>query len=80
MLGTPRQDGEVPIPAYEAMQRDQALGRRMSEIRWVLEQLKEGRGLPGAMVMDNEPEFTGKTPDAWVYQRDVHLSLDQGKC
>jgi putative transposase len=46
----------------------------------VLEQLREIRGLPEVMVMDNGPEFAGKALDAWAYQRGVNLHfIEPGK-
>ncbi len=41
----------------------------------VLERLGAERGLPGAIVMDNGPEFAGKVLDAWAYQRGVRLEF-----
>ncbi len=46
----------------------------------VLEQLRDIRGLPEVMVMDNGPEFAGKALDAWAYQRGVNLHfIEPGK-
>jgi len=46
----------------------------------VLERLRERRGLPEVMVMDNGPEFAGKALDAWAYQRGVNLQfIEPGK-
>ena len=46
----------------------------------VLERLRESRGLPEVMVMDNGPEFAGKALDAWAYQRGVNLHfIEPGK-
>jgi putative transposase len=39
----------------------------------VVERLREERGLPEVMVMDNGPEFAGKALDVWAYQRGVKL-------
>ena len=41
----------------------------------VLEQLKETRGLPEAISVDNGPEFAGKALDAWAYMRGVKLDF-----
>jgi len=38
-----------------------------------LEALVSERGVPGMIVMDNGPEFTGKALDAWAYRRGVKL-------
>jgi putative transposase len=45
-------------------------GRRVVR---VLEQLAESRGLPKAIVIDNGPEFAGRTLDAWAFERGVEL-------
>lgn len=46
----------------------------------VLEQLRERRGLPQVLVMDNGPEFAGRALDAWAYQQGVRLHfIDPGK-
>jgi len=46
----------------------------------VLEQLRERRGLPQVLVMDNGPEFAGQALDAWAYQRGVRLHfIEAGK-
>ena len=46
----------------------------------VLEQLRERRGLPQVLVMDNGPEFAGQALDAWAYQRGVRLHfIEPGK-
>lgn len=39
----------------------------------VLDRLAVERGLPEAIVIDNGPEFAGKTLDAWAYRRKVRL-------
>jgi putative transposase len=39
----------------------------------VLERLRLTRGLPGAIVVDNGPEFTGQALDAWAHLRGVKL-------
>ena len=39
----------------------------------VLERLKEQRGLPERIVMDNGPEFTSKALDAWAHAAGVKL-------
>jgi putative transposase len=46
----------------------------------VLERLALTRGLPGTIVVDNGPEFAGRTLDRWAYQRGVRLHfIDPGK-
>jgi putative transposase len=39
----------------------------------VLERLAATVGLPTRIVLDNGPEFAGRTLDAWAYQRGVAL-------
>lgn len=39
----------------------------------ILEELREQRGLPKQIMVDNGPEFTGRALDAWAYARDVQL-------
>jgi putative transposase len=39
----------------------------------VLERLRETRGLPKAIVVDNGPEFAGRALEAWAYQRQVEI-------
>lgn len=39
----------------------------------VLEQLREQRGLPGQIIVDNGTEFTSKALDQWAYQHQVQL-------
>lgn len=41
----------------------------------VLEMLKDLRGLPEAIRLDNGPEFTSKAMDDWAYKNDVKLSF-----
>lgn len=46
----------------------------------VLERLREFRGLPPILVMDNGPEFTSQALDAWAYQQGVRLHfIEPGK-
>ena len=46
----------------------------------VLEMLKEFRGLPEAIRLDNGPEFTSKALDEWAYENGVKLDfIDPGK-
>jgi putative transposase len=46
----------------------------------VLERLREFRGLPPILVMDNGPEFTGQALDVWAYQQGVKLHfIEPGK-
>ncbi|MDN7992217.1 IS3 family transposase [Burkholderia orbicola] len=44
-------------------------------VQQVLERLKEMRGLPASITVDNGPEFAGKVLDAWAYEADVTLSF-----
>lgn len=39
----------------------------------VLERLREERGLPQTLVLDNGPEFAGRALDVWAYGRSVKL-------
>lgn len=41
----------------------------------VLERLRETRGLPGVITIDNEPEFAGKALDEWAYRNGVKLNF-----
>ena len=41
----------------------------------VLERLKDLRGLPEAIRLDNGPEFTSKAMDDWAYKNGVKLSF-----
>jgi putative transposase len=41
----------------------------------VLERLRETRGLPEVITIDNGPEFTGKKLDEWAYRRGVILNF-----
>lgn len=46
----------------------------------VLDRLKETRGLPKAIVVDNGPEFSGRVLDDWAYRNGVKLDfIDPGK-
>ena len=46
----------------------------------VLERLRERRGLPQILVMDNGPEFAGRAVDVWAYQQGVKLHfIEPGK-
>lgn len=44
-------------------------------VKQVLERLKEMRGLPASITVDNGPEFAGKVLDAWAYEAGVTLSF-----
>lgn len=37
-------------------------------VKQVLERLREMRGLPVSIMVDNGPEFTNKLPNAWAYE------------
>lgn len=41
----------------------------------VLEEVAATRGAPGAIMVDNGPEFSGKALDGWAYQRGVKLNF-----
>ena len=46
----------------------------------VLERLREVRGLPQVIQVDNGPEFTGRKLDEWAYQNRVQLHfIEPGK-
>jgi len=46
----------------------------------VLERLRERRGLPQILVMDNGPEFAGRALDVWAYEQGVKLHfIELGK-
>ena len=46
----------------------------------VLERLREQRGLPQILVMDNGPEFAGQAVDVWAYKQGVKLHfIEPGK-
>ena len=52
-------------------------GRRVVR---VLDRLKETRGLPKAIVLDNGPEMRGLALDEWAYRNGVTLAfIDPGK-
>lgn len=44
-------------------------------VRQVLERLREMRGLPLSITVDNGPEFAGKVLDAWAYEVGITLSF-----
>ena len=46
----------------------------------VLERLRELRGLPQVLVLDNGPEFAGQALDVWAYAQGVKLHfIEPGK-
>jgi putative transposase len=46
----------------------------------VLERLRDERGLPKTLVMDNGPEFAGRALDVWAYRQGVNLHfIEPGK-
>lgn len=46
----------------------------------VLERLRDRRGLPQILVMDNGPEFAGQAVDVWAYEQGVKLHfIEPGK-
>ena len=47
-------------------------GRRVTR---VLERLVRERGMPGCIVADNGPEFTGRAVDQWAYERGLRLAF-----
>ena len=47
---------------------------------WVLERLRERRGAPAAIQVDNGTEFTSRVVDQWAYQNQVALHfIERGK-
>lgn len=44
-----------------------------SRVARVLERLAITRGLPQAIVVDNGPEFTGQSMDAWAFEKGIKL-------
>lgn len=44
-------------------------------VKQMLERLREMRGLPESITVDNGPEFAGKVLDAWAYETGVMLSF-----
>ncbi|MEI7298184.1 IS3 family transposase [Paraburkholderia tropica] len=44
-------------------------------VKQVLDRLREMRGLPASITVDNGPEFAGKVLDAWAYEVGVTLSF-----
>ncbi|MBZ0254227.1 MAG: integrase core domain-containing protein, partial [Candidatus Methylomirabilis sp.] len=46
----------------------------------ILEHLRESRGPPEELTVDNGPEFTCRAMDAWAYERGVKLRfIDPGR-
>ena len=43
----------------------------------VLERLRELRGLPQILVMDNGPEFAGQALDVWAYDQGVRIDFSR---
>jgi putative transposase len=41
----------------------------------VLERRRATHGLPQSIVLDNAPEFAGRTPEAWAYAAGVMLGF-----
>lgn len=56
-----------------AIEVDTSLGG--NRVVRVLERLKETRGLPEVITVDNGPEFTGKALDEWAYRNGVKLNF-----
>lgn len=54
-----------------ALEVDHSLGS--ARVIEVLERLRNERGLPQQIVVDNGPEFTSRAFDAWAYARGVEL-------
>ena len=53
---------------------------RGARVVGVLERLREFRGLPQILVMDNGPEFAGQALDVWAYEQGVKLRfVEPGK-
>src|SRR4029078_12657964 len=42
-------------------------------VTWVLDRLRDAIGLPQSIVLDNGPEFAGRTLEAWAYASGVTL-------
>jgi putative transposase len=53
--------------------RSRSLAARAPRITRVLDRLHGMVGLPKTIVVDNGPEFAGRTLDAWAYKRGVEL-------
>ena len=49
-------------------------GERVVRVR---ERIAAERGVPGAIVLDNGPELTGRALDQWAYGRGVQLRLSK---
>lgn len=47
----------------------------VQRVKQVLERLREMRGLPASITVDNGPEFAVKVLDAWAYRASVTLSF-----
>jgi len=61
-----------------AIEVDTSLGGR--RVTRVLERLVRQRGMPGCVVADNGPEFTGRAVDEWAYGRGLRLEfIDPGR-
>lgn len=46
----------------------------------MLQRLVETRGKPMGLIMDNGPEFAGRTLDAWAYAQGIRLQfIEPGK-
>jgi putative transposase len=51
-----------------------------ARVTQVLDHVREQRGLPELLIVDNGPECTGKVLDAWAYEHGVRLHfIDPGK-
>lgn len=48
-------------------------------VKHVLQRLREMRGFPESIAVDNGPEFAGKVLDAWAYEAGVTLSFKPGE-
>jgi putative transposase len=56
-----------------AIEVDTSLGG--ARVVGVLERLRETRGLPESITVDNGPEFAGKAMDEWAYRRGIKLNF-----
>lgn len=56
-----------------AIEVDTSLGGR--RVVSVLERLRETRGLPEVITIDNGPEFASKVLDEWAYRKEVKLNF-----
>ena len=58
-----------------ALEVDTSLGGE--RVKAVLERLAERRGMPGAITVDNGPEFISRVVDEWAYRGGVKLAFSR---